>query len=258
MNLKFKKIIAVLVGTFVLTLQARSQEFTHAEKEVIQHFITTIQTENWAELSTMVHYPLRRLYPLPDVKNEEDFLERFDELFDTPFLELIAESVIDSAWAEVGWRGTMFNNGKLWLDTDGKLIRLNYQTEVEKTQQNELIEADRATLPISLRNYEYPVLSFDTDDLHVRIDKLNDGNYRYMSWIISSKLIDVNAYTISENGILENHGSGGNHSYSFTVDDLTFVIPIHVMAAESSPPAEILIYQGENLLLTEAAVWLKN
>lgn len=258
MNVKLKKTVAFLLGMLLVSSHAQSQELTDSQRDVIERFITTVKTENWEELSQSISYPLRRSYPLPPVEDAADFLQRHNELFDAQFIQLLTESVIDSAWSEAGWRGIMFNNGNLWLDEEGTLIAMNYQPAIEKTKQNKLIEADRAALPISLRKYERPVLTFDTKDLHVRIDELEDGNFRYASWIISSKPIDVSAYTISENGVLEYDGSGGNHSYTFQVNDLTFVCAIHVLGTESTPPAELLIYQNENLLMTKAAVWLKN
>jgi hypothetical protein len=32
----------------------------------------------------------------------------------------------------MGWRGIMLGQGDIWIDTTGKIITINYQSQVEK------------------------------------------------------------------------------------------------------------------------------
>ena len=72
------------------------------------------------------------LYPIPDIKDEAELINRFDEVFNDELTAVIASSNIDTDWDSVGWRGIMLNSGVMWVDTDGKIIAVNTQNAKEQ------------------------------------------------------------------------------------------------------------------------------
>lgn len=195
---------------------------------------------------------------MPDIENKADFLLRRTELFDDSLSNLILSSSVDSNWSEVGWRGIMLNHGVLWLDVEGKLIAINYQTEAEKSKQKELIEADRNSINENLRDYERPVLQMNVEKFDIRIDEMQDGSYRYMHWIGDKRRSDGAPDLIIYNGEINYSGSGGNHYYEFAVLEYDFRCWVQYLGKEEDPPGSLELYQFDELLLSYPAVWLKN
>ena len=83
------------------------------------------------EISENIVYPLKRTSPIPSVENAEELKERFDSIFDEDLIRIITSSDIDQ-WSEMGWRGIMLDDGILWMDYDGKITAVNYQSKYEK------------------------------------------------------------------------------------------------------------------------------
>ena len=48
----------------------------------------------------------------------------------------------------------MLYNGTLWLDHDGNLIAVNYESNKEQIKKRELIEKEKSAIHSSLRDYE--------------------------------------------------------------------------------------------------------
>ena len=118
--------------TFLIVLTIHSLSFTQELKEDYQEeilrFVNSIKEENTDEFIALVRFPLKRAYPLSDVKNETELVNRYKEIFDDSLIKMIIASDSKNDWSSVGWRGVMFNHGMLWLDIEGKLIVLNYQS----------------------------------------------------------------------------------------------------------------------------------
>src|ERR1700753_2326559 len=102
-----------------------------AQIEATQNLIDAFKSRNAKKIADFVYFPLRREYPLKDVKNKDDFIRRFDEIFDEYLVSHIANSKIKD-WSEVGWRGIMLDNGIVWIDDSGKITGTNYQSVKEK------------------------------------------------------------------------------------------------------------------------------
>lgn len=140
-----------------------------------------IEDGDAATVAKHVRYPLGRKTPLPPVENEATFIELFPVLFDEAFLERMRDGSFTNDWVEVGWRGTMFNNGDLWVDgtiQDGGLIcGVNYQSAAERTLWEAAIDAERRTLHASLADLCAPGGCFVTQDgaMAGRIDLFGDN-----------------------------------------------------------------------------------
>jgi hypothetical protein len=130
---------------FAFNFSFSQNDLDQNEIENIQKLIKLFQTKNVDGISKIINYPLKREYPIPDVKNEVDFRKRFNQIFDQKIINEISNSKMDQ-WSEVGWRGIMLNHGDLWIESDGKIQALNYQSNFEINQKKTLINNDKKRL----------------------------------------------------------------------------------------------------------------
>ena len=246
--------IAILLGLFVKmqTIQPQDIDYDSDPYSKIQYIddirkvINTIKGGSEKKIASLVKYPLAMSYPVPDINNEEEFIERFDEVFDEAILEKIASSSTDD-WNTVGWRGIMFDNGMVWIDYDGLIKAVNYQSEKEKQIQNELIEKERATLHISVQEFMQPLHHVYIDNDIVRVDKMPDDSFRLVIW--KDKDATQQPDLVIGNGVIEFHGSGGGASYLFKDQDYTYDFGDPYIGSKADPAIPYLeIYEGDDLI----------
>ena len=219
----------------------------------IAAIIAAFKADDKAAVASLVSYPLARAYPVPAINNEAELIERFEQVFDQQLIAQIAGSDIDTDWDKVGWRGIMLNSGVVWVDTEGKIIALNYQTAKEQQLAKRLIAADKQGLHPSINSFVAPVLDWQTTKYRIRIDDLGDGNFRYVSWSIDKKPND-NPDIVLDHGDIEFDGSGGNHSYTFKNGQYSYVLQVIVIGCDTSPPGWLEVYKDEKLLLSDSVI----
>ena len=246
--------IAILLGLFIKmqTIQPQDIDYDSDPYSKIQYIddirkvINTIKGGSEKKIASLVKYPLTMSYPVPDINNEEEFIERFEEVFDEAILEKIASSSTDD-WNTVGWRGIMFDNGMAWIDYDGLIKAVNYQSEKEKQIQNELIEKERATLHISVQEFMHPLHHVYIDNDIVRVDKMPDDSFRLVIW--KDKDVTQQPDLVISNGVIEFHGSGGGASYLFKDKNYTYDFGDPYIGSKADPAIPYLaIYEGDDLI----------
>lgn len=246
-----KRIVAFILICFNLTL-VFGQELDIKNQKIVQNFIETIKTKNKEKICSLVSYPLTREYPIPEVKNKNELLKRFDEIFDTKLLTLIIKSKVKTDWSEMGWRGIMLLEGEVWLNSTGRLIAVNYQSQFEKKKKEELITIQKNVLPESLRNFIRPICILETSKYRIRIDDMGHDKYRYASWRLQQNMSEKPEVLLL-NGKVEFDGSGGNHSYIFKSGEYTYECGIVEMGEDGAPPAYLTITKGEKEILSQNA-----
>ncbi|WP_299250061.1 hypothetical protein [uncultured Cytophaga sp.] len=219
----------------------------------INIFIGHVINNNSKEIAKMISYPLKRDYPIPDIKTKEDFILRYDEIFDDSLKNLIIDSDAATDWSEMGWRGIMLNRGEVWMDTEGKIIAINYQSSLEKTKQKNIIKADKKKLYPTLTEFKNPEYVLETAKFRIRIDQLNNGKYRYASWPIS-KPMSEKPDLILTNGEVFMDGSGGNHHFEFKNGIYTYQCFIWRLRGSDTSPADLSVLKNEVEILSQSAV----
>lgn len=63
-----------------------------------------------------------------------------------------------SDWSKFDWRGIMFGDGAIWIDENGKIISINYQSDQEKQLLVKAIQDDKKELPKSLQDFKKPFI----------------------------------------------------------------------------------------------------
>jgi hypothetical protein len=241
---------------FMFSLYAQDQ-LTAAHKKEINAFIAEVKAGNKAAIAKRLHFPFKREYPIPVIKNKEEFIKRYDEIFDVKLVGLISKTDADHDWYAGGWRGIMFLDGDLWLNYDGSLKAVNHQSAAEEKIKQKMIAADRKSVHPSLIKYSRPVHILKTAKYLIRIDDLDHANYRYAAWKASAKMTDTPDIVIT-NGKFVADGTGGNHSYVFKKGEYTYTIEILIIGAIDSPPANLVVSKGDKeILLQPAQIILK-
>lgn len=250
-----KNPLIFILFTLIFGLSS-AQNLKKEQEEIVLTFIDYVKNKNIDKLKFLVSYPLKRQYPISEIKNEDEFIKRYNEVFDNDLITEISKSKVHTDWSSVGWRGIMLNEGTLWLDIDGKLRSINYQSDIERIKRIKLIETEKKTLHKSLLKFEEPISILETKKFRIRIDKLENGFYRYASWSINSKM-NTKPDLIITNGKRISHGSGGNHSYDFNNGNYKYKCLFNILGTEYTPSANLLVYKSGEVILTES-IWCSN
>ena len=251
------KVSTSLLVIFFINLSFVAQELKKEDQDKVLTFINNIKEENIDLLKTLVHYPLRRQYPLADIKNDAEFKNRYKEIFDDSLTSLITNSIINKDWSLVGFKGIMMDRGIIWLDTNGNLIAVNYLSNNEKSKRDELIKKDRNSIHKSLRDFDQPKLQLETKNIRIRIDVMQNGLYRYASWPIKTSMFREPEIII-ENGTWMPEGNGGNNRFEFIYKDFIYECSINIIGPEGMPPADLTIYKNEKEIIYHSAKIIRN
>jgi len=243
-----------LVGLIFCSHFVNAQDLKPEYQKFISKFISEVKSGDKEAISKRIKFPLKRETPIPSVKNKADFIKRYNQIFDAVLIGKITKSNPAKDWSEMGWRGIMLNEGDLWVDTDGKITAINYQSKAEEQLKNSLIANQKKTVNSSLSKFKEPVAILETSKFRIRIDDLGNNNFRYASWSIKNKMTDKPDLII-ENGVFIADGSGGNHHYEFKKGDFRYECHFTVLGEKNSAPATLIIYQlGKQILSQNAKI----
>ena len=238
------RILFLLIFSFLF---ANSNELKQSQTDNIQKIIKAFQENNIEYISNnVIKYPLKRQYPIPSIKNQEELKKRFSEVFDDKLIEEIKNSKIED-WSEMGWRGIMLNQGTLWLNFDEIIIAINYQSDFEKRLREDLIREEKEQLDSSIKEFIEPTYKIKTKNFLIRIDKIDDSKYRYSSWKIG-KSESSEPDLVLLNGEIEYSGTIGYQYFTFKNRNYTYEIDIDATSLEVMKDNKtILLEKGELL-----------
>lgn len=161
--------------------------------DAISQFMRTFRYGDRDDLANHIRFPLRREYPIPPVERDE-FPGRYEEVFDQEITTFISDS------SPRDWRVDAYNIF-LW-DEERRIgvslssyaipeahVRWIASSEHETGERDRLLRLrntlrviERSQLHGSLHEYESPVLEWVTAAHRVRVDRLENGEYRYAAW----------------------------------------------------------------------------
>jgi hypothetical protein len=226
-----------------------NDELKDYEIDSIKAVINLFRVKDIDRISNKISYPLYRQYPIPPIKDQKEFIKRFNEVFDQILIDKIANSKI-SQWTEVGWRGIMLDNGDLWMaNSDGVITTVNYQSDFEKKLRTSVIAKEKDNLHTSLKSFQSPIYKIKTNKYLIRIDELTDYKYRYTSWKVDEKETSKPDIVLN-NGQLEQQGSGGNHVITFVNGIYTYKVYRNIMAEDNSHDITLEIEKNGEIILT--------
>jgi hypothetical protein len=247
-----RKLIYITFILFSLHNNAFSQDLKPEYQKFIKSFIVNVKNGKKEAVAGMIKYPFGREYPIPTIKNKAEFVKRYDQIFDATLKNKIIKSNPAKDWSEMGWRGIMLNQGDIWMDTDGRLMSINYQSQFEKDLKEKLIAGEKGKLNPVLAKFKEPVSILETSKFRIRIDDLGNDNYRYASWSLKQSMSEKPDLIIT-NGKFIQDGTGGNHSYEFKKGNYIYTCDIIVLGEKDSPPARLIITQNGKEILNQDA-----
>ncbi|QKF59448.1 hypothetical protein [Aliarcobacter lanthieri] len=238
------KIIFLVIFSFLF---GNSDELKVSQIENIQKTIKAFQENDIEYISNnLIKYPLKRQYPIPSIKNQEELKKRFSEVFDDELIKEIKNSKIED-WSEMGWRGIMLNQGTLWLNFDQIIIAINYQSDFEKRLRENLIKQDKEQLHSSLKDFIEPTYKIKTKNFLIRIDKIDDSKYRYSSWKIGRSQSSKPDLVLL-NGEIEYQGTIGYQYFTFKNRNYTYEIDIDATSLEVMKDNKTILFEKGELL----------
>jgi hypothetical protein len=243
-----KSIFILIAFVIATTAFGQDGELTKEEIQAIQKTINTFKTKDKTKIADLIYYPLSREYPLKDVQNKNDFIKRFDDIFDKEFLDKVIKSKINN-WSRLGWRGIMFDDGNIWIGDDGKIITVNYQSTKEKQLLANAIQVDKNQLPTSLQDFQKPTYLIFTKNYKIRVDEKMEGIYRYAAWKIKNPKSEPDV--IIENGVRDFQGSGGNETITFKNNGYTYLVSVNKIGTGNEPDATLEVLKQDKRILIE-------
>jgi hypothetical protein len=169
-------------------------------------------------IAETLSYPIRRIQPLPSIKNSAEFVEHYDEFFDEENIEKILKATNSPRSFELmGWRGYMALDGILWTQGEGWGISIsNLHTKKQEELARIAKEKDKAEIHPSASKYESIALECFTSKYHIRIheiDAKNSNEVKYFSWKKDRSISSVPEIALKGSVLIE--GSGGYRTFSF-------------------------------------------
>lgn len=214
---------------------------------VINRFKEVVKTDNPKIIADYVEYPFKRGNPLPDIENEEEFIENYEMVFDDALKQAVNDSKIED-WDKVGWRGIMLYGGMLWMSEEGKLVAINYRTDQEYDYIRKWMQKDKQTLYEPLRQYDRNLYIFKTDTKYGRIDAINtdayyNSQYRLALWDRDGSM-SVKPEVLVLDGKIEYHGSANNTEYHFKSGEDEYVFFVNYVGSMDMVPYEFEVYKN--------------
>jgi len=246
-----KSILTILLFISGLT-DSYSQLSKTEYEDVVEYFVDGIKHSNIDKLDSIISYPIERPYPIPPINNKQELKKRYSEIFDDSLTSVISNSNIKEDWTDMGWRGIMLNHGIVWLDYNGQFITTNYTSKKEKALQEKLIESEKDLLYSNLKEFKKPIHTLETEKFIVRIDLLENQKYRYASWSINADLSNKPDLVI-KNGEWTADGSGGNHHFTFTNGEYSYVVYVNVLGTDETPPFNLEVTKNDNVIVNQPA-----
>jgi hypothetical protein len=240
-------IIAFLTLSFNVIF---GQELKKEYQKIVSDFIHNIKNDKRESIAKIAVYPFVRKYPIPVIKNKQEFIKRYNDVFDDGLKKMIINSSPATDWSDMGWRGIMLNNGEVWLDFDGSLTGITYQSKSEAKFQARLIENEKKNIHPSLSHYIRPICILESSTYRIRIDDLGNENYRYACWAINKSQKDK-PDLILDKGVQSVEGSAANSIFKFQNGEYVYECYIDAMGDE--PPAWLTVYKGDKEILKQRA-----
>ncbi|MDT3297449.1 hypothetical protein Q4Q57_20185 [Shewanella sp. SP2S2-6] len=246
---------ALIFGAMGLssTVNAADEALPKEYIPLVQGLIDAAKANDPEAIAKRVAYPLKREYPILAIQNMQEMSARFNQVFDSQLLEQIANSKVEADWQTMGWRGIMLGSGEVWLDLDGKIIAINYQTPAAAKLKAELIAKQKTGLHASVSEFVSPELTWETAKFTIRVDNMGNSQYRYAAWAKGKSLSEKPDLVLNK-GKLVFDGSGGNHSFQFRSGPYQYHCYVTVLGTTDSPPGELVVFKNDKEILKQAVI----
>ena len=187
-----------------------------------KHIAHLVKEDRIKELSQLISYPLERDNPLPNIESSDAFILYYPTLFDSTLKTLILTSDSSNIWQRY-WYHTI-DQGQIWLDENGKIIRINYSSAAEQNLLHVLDLEAKKNIHKSVNSWKNNILLCKTPSYVLRVDDTEKG-LRYCSWTLPKSTSDEPDLILYD-GDFGAHGTQGGIYYRFTNAEWTYVVDL--------------------------------
>ena len=221
-----------LLGTPLIGVGQASKKISENRQQQIGTLVELIKNDRVSELATRISYPLKRPNPIPNIESPTQFILYYPTLFDTAFKHKLTTTTFNSSNTIDRYNGFGLFRGDVWLNDEGNIMTVNYNSEQELALLNQLhLEAEYRSHS-SIKDWKENILVCQTEKFLIRIDLMNNDGLRYISWS-GTKDIGKKPDLVLFNGKMEFQGTMGGEVYTFKNGDWVYKIN-HVKMAESA------------------------
>lgn len=251
-----KRLLAIVFLLVGVSGFSQENNLSASVVENIKSLTALFEEENRDGIAKRVVYPLKRDYPLPDITTEFEFASKFEQLFSPEFSAKISHSVIEE-YTDMGWKGIMFDLGRLWLNEEGNIIKIYDQTESEKKAREAIIQAGKKELHKSVKKYYEPYAIIKVGEETWRVDRKNDQVMRLAKWTGGKTMAEM-PDTVLE-GVEDIQGTIRSRvlyfldkkthgSITILMDDLESNVPnqVSIIVKDSAENETTLVGQSDN------------
>jgi hypothetical protein len=231
---------------------------TEPYEALVNDFKAALNTQDTTHIASFFQFPIAKRYPVPDIANQEDFVERFEHVLSTEVIDQILNSSTTDDWRVIGTRGIALHQGMLWMNWEGRVTAIGYETAVASSYERRLIDEMAQAMHASLAGIKQPIGQFETDQSTVRIDITEHEEYRLAVWS-NDKTLDQLPDLVAHGGDYELLGNEGNIRYAFPTGDVVYEVLINAVGdcANIPPPALFMIVDDGEVIDQQAAVHIE-
>ncbi len=237
---------AVWAALLIVLIQAQpssAQDGSGEDRKAAQQLLSALRKLDKAAIAKLVRYPITRREPLSRIRNEKEFVENFEDFFDSKTIPEVL-SAEKNIWSS--WRGTAIGEGLLWIDS-GKIFSINLSTAQQKQKAEKEKARIVATLHPSARRYDSVAFICNTKNYHVRVHD-DKGTLRYYSWKAGQPLSSKPDLMLT--GKVAPEGNGGNATFTFKNGAYSYLIDKTVICGPDCH-SYLMVKRGESNLLRE-------
>lgn len=235
------KILIMFIGLVFMTFANGNEKY-----ELVNNLKTAFATGDAETIANYIEYPLYRSEPLYSIKDKRELIRKFNQIFEKNHIDEIANSSIEKEWSVMGYKGIMFRNGLVWLNSEGKIISWGYIGNIEKA----MLQSDKNRLHSSIQEYDKNVLSIDTQKFHIRIDEIAFLSYRYTAWK-KGKRLSQKPDVVFYGGVRIYEGSAGNGYFLFKNGSYEYRVTRTLLYGEKYEPDHIEVYRDNQLISSD-------
>jgi hypothetical protein len=231
-----KRLLSLLSILLIFSVAGFPQQPRDGQK-YFKRIFDLVRLDSVAELASLVHYPLKRPNPVPDIRSADEFIRYYPTLFDSAFRELLAHCDTSKIWGN--WQGFTIFDGKMWIDDEGSIIEVHYSSPKEKVLRDSLTSAIQRKTHPSVNRWDENIYVLDAKRFLLRVDRTGT-EVRYASWKKGKAFSDKPDLVLT-NGTWKPQGSAGGITYFFRSGMWQYIVD-DVYMCESYKPEKCGVF----------------
>lgn len=220
----------------------------------VQKFKDLLKTNNSQQIAKNIVYPFSLGRGVPNVQNEQEFIEKYDIILPEYLRQYFIDSAIEQWGSGQNLGGICLNDcPDAHLTDDGKIIRIKDSEELKKYRE-EYIAKEKQTIYPSLKNYNYNLYTMETKNWLIRIDDMKglyeayseyekQQHYRLALWKKGKTISDEPDIVIDRGYLWLPEEKNADYIYDFANENHFCRFISHTIGPIDQPRYDITLYK---------------